>query len=90
MGPALLMRRWGQGPPVLLYTAWGPPPWERPGEASSGYAGVAPDLLGFSHSPTPPDVPYDVTCHLEVASRDYHLAVRRPDAVAAALHELVG
>jgi len=63
----LFARQWGQGPPVLFVHGLGASSryWEPLGEASSGYAGMAPDLLGFGHSPTPPDAPYDVACHLE-------------------------
>jgi pimeloyl-ACP methyl ester carboxylesterase len=32
--------------------------------ATSGHELVAPDLLGFGRSPAPPDVRYDLACHL--------------------------
>lgn len=39
--------------------------WEGLAETTSHYAAVAPDLLGFAGSPTPPHVSYDAACHLE-------------------------
>ena len=65
--PALFARTWGQGPPVVLLHGLGASSryWEPLAEASSGYAAVAPDLLGFGRSPKPPHASYDVACHLE-------------------------
>jgi pimeloyl-ACP methyl ester carboxylesterase len=65
--PALFARTWGQGPPVVLLHGLGASSryWEPLAEASSGYAAVAPDLLGFGRSPKPPCASYDVACHLE-------------------------
>lgn len=65
--PALFARSWGEGPPVVLLHGLGASSryWETLAEASSGYAGVAPDLLGFGRSPKPPDASYDVACHIE-------------------------
>ncbi len=31
---------------------------------STGFRGIAPDLLGFGRSPKPPDASYDVDCHI--------------------------
>jgi pimeloyl-ACP methyl ester carboxylesterase len=39
--------------------------WQPLAEVSRGYAGVAPDLLGFGRSPWPADSPYDVEAHLD-------------------------
>jgi pimeloyl-ACP methyl ester carboxylesterase len=39
--------------------------WQQLAEASAGYAGVAPDLLGFGRSPWPADSTYDVDAHLD-------------------------
>jgi pimeloyl-ACP methyl ester carboxylesterase len=39
--------------------------WQPLAEVSGGYAGVAPDLLGFGRSPWPADSTYDVDAHLE-------------------------
>ena len=65
--PALFARTWGQGPPVVLLHGLGASSryWEALAEASSGYAAIAPDLLGFGRSPKPPGASYDVGCHLE-------------------------
>ena len=65
--PALFARTWGEGPPVVLLHGLGASSryWETLAEASSGYAGVAPDLLGFGRSPKPPDATYDAGCHVE-------------------------
>lgn len=65
--PALFARTWGEGPPVVLLHGLGASSryWEALAEAGSGYAGVAPDLLGFGRSPRPPDASYDAACHLE-------------------------
>ena len=65
--PPLFARTWGEGPPVLLLHGLGASSryWEAMAEASSGYAGVAPDLLGFGRSPKPSDASYDVVCHVE-------------------------
>ena len=65
--PALFARTWGHGPPVVLLHGLGASSryWEPLAGASSGYAAVAPDLLGFGRSPKPPHASYDVACHLE-------------------------
>ncbi|MBW3556525.1 MAG: alpha/beta fold hydrolase [Actinobacteria bacterium] len=65
--PALFARTWGQGPPVVLLHGLGASSryWETLAEANSGYAAVAPDLLGFGRSPKPSDASYDVACHVE-------------------------
>ncbi len=65
--PALFARTWGQGPPVVLLHGLGASSryWETLAEASSGYAAVAPDLLGFGRSPKPSDASYDGPCHVE-------------------------
>ncbi len=39
--------------------------WEPLAEASSGYAAIAPDLLGFGRSPKPRGASYNVACHIE-------------------------
>ncbi|MDQ3575851.1 MAG: alpha/beta fold hydrolase, partial [Actinomycetota bacterium] len=67
MGSPLFVRRWGQGPPVLFVHGLGASSryWKPLAQVSSGYAATAPDLLGFGHSPTPPDASYDVDSHLE-------------------------
>lgn len=65
--PPLFARAWGEGPPVVLVHGLGASSryWETLAEASSGYAAVAPDLLGFGRSPKPPDASYDVACHVD-------------------------
>ena len=65
--PALFARTWGQGPLVVLLHGLGASSryWETLAEASSGYAGVAPDLLGFGRSPKPADARYDAASHVE-------------------------
>ncbi len=67
MSPPLFARTWGRGPPVMLLHGLGASSryWETLGEASSGYAATAPDLLGFGRSPKPPDASYDVACHVQ-------------------------
>jgi len=39
--------------------------WDAVAEATTGFRGIAPDLLGFGRSPKPPDASYDVACHLQ-------------------------
>ncbi|MBA2624092.1 MAG: alpha/beta fold hydrolase, partial [Acidimicrobiia bacterium] len=65
-GEALFVERWGEGPPVVFLHGLGGSAryWQRVREASDGYAGLAPDLLGFGRSPSPADAPYDVDGHL--------------------------
>lgn len=79
--PALFARTWGEGPPVVLLHGLGASSryWETLAEASCGYAGVAPDLLGFGRSPKPPDATYDAACHLEAL-----LPLLSPGAVVVA------
>lgn len=57
-------------------TAWEPPPATgRPSAAAgTGYRGSTVDLLGFAHSPSPPDATYDIECHL--AAVEAHLPAR--------------
>ncbi len=64
-GTALLVERWGDGPSVVFLHGLGASAryWQRVREASEGYAGLAPDLLGFGRSPSPADAAYDVDCH---------------------------
>lgn len=38
--------------------------WDNVLAAVHGHEVIAPDLLGFGRSPAPPDVTYDVACHL--------------------------
>lgn len=65
--PALFARTWGQARRWRCFTASALPlaTGSRWAEASSGYAAVAPDSLGFGRSPKPPFASYDVACHLE-------------------------
>ncbi|MEX2290362.1 MAG: alpha/beta hydrolase [Mycobacteriales bacterium] len=53
--------------------------WQPLAEVSRGYAGVAPDLLGFGRSPWPADSTYDVDAHLDAL-----LAVAPPRSVVVA------
>jgi pimeloyl-ACP methyl ester carboxylesterase len=64
--PDLHVQRWGQGPPVVFLHGLGASGryWERLVRASTGYAGVAPDLLGFGRSPSPAAAEYSVADHL--------------------------
>lgn len=68
-GPDLRLQdeRWGSGPPALfLHGIGGSARYWRPlAAASSGYRGVAVDLLGFGRSPRPDGASYDLDCHLE-------------------------
>ena len=61
------MRRWGEGEPVLFVHGLGASGryWDRLAEQASGFAGVAPDLLGFGRSPKPADSSYSVEEHLD-------------------------
>ncbi|MFP5377082.1 MAG: alpha/beta fold hydrolase [Acidimicrobiia bacterium] len=67
MTERLHVRRWGQGPPLLLIHGLGASGryWDRLAEAASGWGGVAPDLLGFGRSPKPPASSYSVDEHLD-------------------------
>ncbi len=64
---SLFVRRWGRGPQVVFIHGLGASSryWQALARSGSGYAATAPDLLGFGRSPSPPDAPYDVACHLE-------------------------
>ncbi|MBW3548956.1 MAG: alpha/beta hydrolase [Actinobacteria bacterium] len=63
----LHVRRWGEGQPVLFLHGLGASSryWDRLAAATSGYEGIAPDLLGFGRSPKPRHAAYDVEAHLE-------------------------
>lgn len=63
---ALVARVWGEGPPILFLHGLGASSryWGRLSRCSAGYRGIAPDLLGFGHSPHPDDVAYDVADHV--------------------------
>lgn len=65
--PALFMRTWGAGAPVLFLHGLGASSryWGPVEQMESDYRGIAPDLLGFGRSPKPSDSPYDVPNHLE-------------------------
>lgn len=64
---SLMSEQWGAGPPVALLHGLGASAryWQRLREASTGYRGVAPDLLGFGRSPAPPEAAYDMESHLD-------------------------
>ena len=66
-GATLFTEQWGSGPPVAFVHGLGASAryWQRVRDASTGYRGVAPDLLGFGRSPAPPDAAYDVDTHLD-------------------------
>jgi pimeloyl-ACP methyl ester carboxylesterase len=63
----LHVRRWGEGPPVLFLHGLGASShyWDSLAARTSGYEGIAPDLLGFGRSPKPRHATYDVEGHLE-------------------------
>ena len=63
----LRVRRWGQGPPVLFLHGLGASSryWDDLAAKTSGYEGIAVDLLGFGRSPKPRNAAYDVESHLE-------------------------
>lgn len=63
----LFRTSWGRGADVVFLHGLGASSryWERLAQASSGYRGTAPDLLGFGRSPSPPDATYDIACHLD-------------------------
>jgi len=65
---SLFVQRWGSGRPVVFLHGLGASYryWARLAQLGSGYAGIAPDLLGFGHSPEPPESTYDVAAHLEM------------------------
>lgn len=65
--PVLAVTEWGQGPPVVFLHGLGSSSryWNTLAEASSGYHGIALDLLGFGRSPKPAGSTYDVECHLQ-------------------------
>lgn len=67
---SLFTEQWGSGPPVAFVHGLGASGryWEKLREVSTGYRGVAPDLLGFGRSPAPPDAAYDVDTHLATLS----------------------
>lgn len=56
----------GDGPSVLLIHGLGASAhyWDKVMAATADRRLLAPDLLGFGRSPSPPDVSYDVGCHL--------------------------
>lgn len=63
----LRVRRWGDGPPVLFLHGLGASSryWDNIAANTTGYHGIAPDLLGFGRSPKPRSAAYDVERHLE-------------------------
>ncbi len=66
MTSELFVTSWGRGPDVVFLHGLGASSryWERLAQASDGYRGTAPDLLGFGRSPSPPDAAYDIACHV--------------------------
>ncbi|MGH3371077.1 MAG: alpha/beta fold hydrolase, partial [Nocardioidaceae bacterium] len=66
----LFSEQWGTGLPVAFLHGLGASAryWQQVRAASTGYRGVAPDLLGFGRSPAPPDAAYDVDAHLDALS----------------------
>lgn len=66
----LFTEQWGSGPPVAFVHGLGASAryWEQLRDLSTGYHGVAADLLGFGRSPAPPDSNYDVDTHLAALS----------------------
>ena len=66
-GSGLRVRRWGEGPRVLFLHGLGASSryWDQLATVTSGFEGLAPDLLGFGRSPKPRRAPYDVASHLE-------------------------
>lgn len=67
MTPSLFVERWGSGPPVAFVHGLGASAryWQNLRDATAGFSGVAPDLLGFGRSPAPADAAYDVGTHLD-------------------------
>lgn len=65
--PALSVRRWGKGEPVLFLHGLGASGryWDRLAAVAGGFEGVAPDLLGFGRSPKPAASSYSVDDHLD-------------------------
>jgi pimeloyl-ACP methyl ester carboxylesterase len=63
---SLFVEHWGAGPPVVFLHGLGASAryWQQLRDASTGYAGIAPDLLGFGRSPAPPGAAYDIDDHL--------------------------
>lgn len=63
----LLSEHWGGGPPVAFLHGLGASAryWQPLRDTSTGYRGVAPDLLGFGRSPAPADAAYDIESHLD-------------------------
>jgi len=70
MTSALHVDEWGTGLPVAFVHGLGASAryWEPLRDASIGYHGLAPDLLGFGRSPAPPDAAYDVESHIAALS----------------------
>lgn len=68
--PPLFVRDWGDGPPVVFLHGLGASSryWKQLAAASSGYRGIAPDLLGFGHSPKPAHAAYDTKTHVEAVA----------------------
>jgi pimeloyl-ACP methyl ester carboxylesterase len=56
----------GDGPPILLIHGLGASAhyWDEVMAATADRRVIAPDLLGFGRSPSPPGASYDVACHL--------------------------
>lgn len=71
MTSELFVTSWGHGPDVAFLHGLGASSryWERLAQASGGYRGTAPDLLGFGRSPSPPDATYDVADHVDALER---------------------
>lgn len=67
MSSTLVVERWGRGPTVLLLHGLGASAryWHPLRDIEPAFRGVAPDLLGFGSSPSPPHASYDVDSHLE-------------------------
>lgn len=67
MAVDLFVEKWGAGAPVVFLHGLGASAryWASLREVSSGYGGIAPDLLGFGRSPSPPDSLYNVDAHLD-------------------------
>ena len=62
----LFVRRWGNGPPVLMLHGLGASSryWDALAALNPQFRATVPDLLGFGRSPKPDDATYDIDCHV--------------------------
>lgn len=62
----LFVRRWGDGPPVLMIHGLGASSryWDTLAALSPRFRATVPDLLGFGRSPKPADATYDIDGHV--------------------------